>query len=84
MADYEYERLRETVEILSGQRGRNSGKAAICLEDIASILLLPDKLQSKSIQGVITTAQYNALVNDVATIHQLLREIAAGLQKRMM
>lgn len=84
MADYQYERLRETVEILTGQRGRNSGKAAICLEDIANIMLLPDNLKSKTISGTVTTEDYNALASDVAAIHQLLREIAAGLQKRMM
>ena len=77
------ERIREQVEILSGERrGVAKTRAAIRVDDLAALLTLVPKLRSTKISTTPTADEFNALVADLADIHGRLNALREVLQAR--
>lgn len=76
--------LRQRLEELAGARRAGSkGKAAVRLEDLQGLLALPATLKSAKAAGAaVTVAEYDALVEDVHTIHRLLRALVGTIRTR--
>lgn len=73
-----FERIREKVEKLTGERGDASKSlAAVRRGELRTLASLD--LKSKQITGSPTTADYNALQADVATIFNALSRISNAL-----
>lgn len=78
-------RLQEDIEVLAGTRGRSSKRAAVRVEDLAGLLQVPERLKSaKAVGTTPTKAEFDALVEDVATLHTRLRQVVSALQDRVV
>jgi hypothetical protein len=75
--------LRQKIEELDGSRRLgNRGRAAVRLDDLDGLLQLPEQLKSEKVASTVTAAAFNALVDDVHTIHTRLRAINVSLRGR--
>lgn len=78
--DFELRRLREKVEMLTGERGGRDG-AALRAGDVRRQLAritVPD-LTARDAAGVVTVDQYNAVVNDLRAMRAALLAIRQAL-----
>lgn len=70
-------RLKETVEILSGERG-NKGRAALRRGDLGRL----EPLTSRPIDSAPTAADFNALRADLDTLRLTLLQLAQNSATR--
>lgn len=80
----ETELLKQKIELLDGsRRGGNPGRAAVRLDDLNGLLVLPEQLKSvKAAGSTPTQAEFDALVADVHEIHRRLVAILGALRAR--
>lgn len=84
MSIFDQQRAFEDLQVLVGSRARGRSRAAVRIEDIAALVELAPKLKSAKAEGeVVSAAEYNALVSDVAALHGVLLSIASALQERI-
>lgn len=76
----------ERLDTLDGSRGgRATRKAAVRIEDLASLLELPPTLKAAKAAGAAPTkAEFDALVDDILAMHRRLAVVAAALQGRIL
>jgi len=80
------ERHKEMLELLAGARGAKPATkmhAAVRIQDLQSLLLLSDKLQSAKVSAAPTQAEFNALVEDVHRIHARLTATIETIAARL-
>ena len=84
LSDSSVAQLQQMLEVLDGtRRSGDRGRAAARLADLDGLLLLPETLKSDKAAGATpTAAEFDALVEDVATIHLRLRAVIAALRTR--
>ncbi|MPZ36691.1 MAG: hypothetical protein GEU95_01290 [Rhizobiales bacterium] len=74
---------RQKLEELDGSRRLgNRDRAAVRLGDLNGLLALPDAPKSEKVVSSVTAADFNALVEDVHTIHTRLRAVIVALRGR--
>lgn len=80
------EQQREKLETLDGSRGRNAlRRAAVRIEDVDGLLLVTQKLKAQKAAGSSPTkAEFDALVDDVNTLHKQLVAVSSALQARLL
>lgn len=76
--------LKERLDQLDGSRRHgNLGRAAVRLDDLNGLLVLPETLQSvKAAGSTPTKAEFDALVDDVQELHRRLKAIVSALRTR--
>lgn len=76
--------LKERLEVLDGsRRGGPRDRAAVRLGDLGALLTLPQAPKSaKAAGGSVTTAEFDALVDDVHALHRHLLALARAIQAR--
>jgi len=76
----------ERLDTLDGSRGaRVPRKAAVRVEDLASLLELPPTLKAAKAAGAAPTKEeFDALVDDVAAMHRRFIVVVAALQARIL
>ena len=85
MNDGELELLRQRVDELDGSRQMAAtGRAAVLINDLSGLLALPETLKSAKAAGSTPTkAEFDALVEDVTTLHLRLRALVTALRGRL-
>lgn len=85
MNDGELELLRQRVDELDGSRQMAAtGRAAVRINDLSGLLALPETLKSAKAAGSTPTkAEFDALVEDVTTLHLRLRALVTALRGRL-
>lgn len=85
MTPFEHDSLKEKVETLVGSRNSNRGRAAVRIDDLSELLQIANRLRAKKAAGTTPTkAEFDDLVDDVATINNRLQAVAKALQGRLL
>lgn len=74
----DFARLKEKLEVLTGERG-GAERQALRRAELARLLELPD-VTSATVSASPSAAEHNALVADVHALSRALRAIAEGLR----
>lgn len=79
-------KLKEKLEVLDGSRGRKAiRQAAVRIEDLSGLLLLPESLTAAAAAGSTPTkAEFDKLVADVSTLHLRMLAVIEALQARLL
>ncbi|SFV31384.1 hypothetical protein SAMN05216456_1324 [Devosia crocina] len=84
MSHFRDARLVEDLELLVGSRARGKSRAAVRIEDIEALLQVPRNLRSKKAAGAtVDPAEFNALVDDLTALYDIMRSLADALQGRV-
>jgi len=77
--------LQERIDELAGVRrpGLSLSRSAVRIEDLGSLLQIPDALKSEKVSGTPDEGEHNALVDDVHMLHTRLLGIIAVLKARL-
>jgi len=79
----EFQRVREKVELLTGDRGATkSPLASVRREDFVPIASLASSMQSAQVTSAPTAADFNALQKDVAALYGALVQVSNLLGNR--
>lgn len=74
----------ETLEVLAGKRNPGERhKAAVRLSDLEALTDYSYRLKSGLVSAAPTATQYNALVEDVQRLHQILQSLSHALNDRL-
>ena len=74
-------RMHEKLETLDGSRSGSKDQAAVRLKDLDQLLVLAE-VKAQKVSSTPTAAQYNALLDDIVAISNVLRSVVSDLRKR--
>lgn len=79
-------RWREKLEVLDGSRRKTTARrAAVRIEDLQALLQVRSKLRAAKAAGATPTkAEFDALVDDMNDLHNIILALQEALQKRIL
>lgn len=81
--DRDFARIKEKTEILDGSRNNKvKALAAVRFGDLAQLYKFPSAPTAKPLTAAPTADEYNALLDDLKRVYEVLGTIAARLNNR--